>query len=254
MTNKRGFTLIELLVVISIIALLIAILLPALGKAREMARDTQCVTNLKQMAFAMQAYAVDHKGELMPIKHTGDDYWFHELKDYLGDTAYSDEIGDTESDSIAICPRTTVVPGNKSYYPGSSTEAWWSFGNAAGSYGVNLWLQPKGVFSGRFDRYPNRFYTNMNNIDNVSDVPALGDSNWVGSWPVAEGKVPPNLEKGLMGHNDQEFMGRFCIDRHNRAINLAFMDGHAAPVSLDDLWRTQWHRGWEDKDVTINYK
>lgn len=57
-----GFTLIELLVVISIIALLIAILLPALGAARESARNSQCLSNTRQMMVAISAYLTDNGG------------------------------------------------------------------------------------------------------------------------------------------------------------------------------------------------
>lgn len=63
---RRGFTLIELLVVISIIALLIAILLPALSKARDSAKKVQCLVNVRQLATASTAFAVDYKGETPP--------------------------------------------------------------------------------------------------------------------------------------------------------------------------------------------
>ena len=58
----RGFTLVELLVVISIIALLIGILLPALGRSREVAKTTICMSNLKQMGIAGYSYAADFDG------------------------------------------------------------------------------------------------------------------------------------------------------------------------------------------------
>ena len=58
--QATGFTLIELLVVISIIALLIALLLPALGRSKELARRTLCLTNLKQITVGFNTYAVDH--------------------------------------------------------------------------------------------------------------------------------------------------------------------------------------------------
>lgn len=64
MRTRHAFTLIELLVVISIIALLIAILLPALGAAREAARNTQCLSNIRQHATTGHAHAADFKGQL----------------------------------------------------------------------------------------------------------------------------------------------------------------------------------------------
>lgn len=68
----RGFTLIELLVVIAIIAILAAILMPVFASARERARSTQCLNNLRQLGLAFRMYADDYNGYMVP------DFWMRE--------------------------------------------------------------------------------------------------------------------------------------------------------------------------------
>lgn len=70
--RNRGFTLIELLVVIAIIAILAAILFPVFAKARKSARKTQCVSNMRQIGLATQAYLDDYDGRL---PHAWDAYF-----------------------------------------------------------------------------------------------------------------------------------------------------------------------------------
>lgn len=83
--HSRAFTLIELLVVIAIIAVLAALLLPALGRAKARARGTQCLSNLRQVGLASQMYADDFNGRLPQSQHNRAS-WVGSLQPYLAGT------------------------------------------------------------------------------------------------------------------------------------------------------------------------
>jgi prepilin-type N-terminal cleavage/methylation domain-containing protein/prepilin-type processing-associated H-X9-DG protein len=79
----HGFTLVELLVVIGIISVLIAMLLPALNKARESAKQVSCASNLRQIGMAAQMYANENHGWLPYAEYTSSIKWYTVLEPYL---------------------------------------------------------------------------------------------------------------------------------------------------------------------------
>ncbi len=126
-TDKKAFTLIELLVVISIIALLVGILLPALGAARRTAQRAVCLSNQRQIGVAMMTYATGNKG-LLPytiyMENGIQTRWWHRL---ILDGAAVGSVDEGESSNL-VCP-SDVFP-----YRVNPTDP---DDNVACSYGMN---------------------------------------------------------------------------------------------------------------------
>jgi prepilin-type N-terminal cleavage/methylation domain-containing protein len=135
---RHAFTLVELLVVIAIIAILAAMLLPAMARAKEKARSTQCVGNLRQWGLAFQMYAAD-SGDFLPRRGQGvqvlaqinrPDDWFNALPVYFSLSPFQQMVSNNatpaaHAPSVFICP-TAENPGGTYFLP----------------YGMNMNLSP----------------------------------------------------------------------------------------------------------------
>src|SRR5204863_1149228 len=110
-SNSSGFTLIELLVVIGIIALLAALLLPTLGRAKSKAYNTVCVNQLKQLGAAARLYADDNdsrmpKAEILPTMPVDPQNPLPRICDGLG--PYVGKAGRTNSPAVLKCPTANL--------------------------------------------------------------------------------------------------------------------------------------------------
>jgi prepilin-type N-terminal cleavage/methylation domain-containing protein len=149
----HGFTLIELLVVVAIIAVLISMLLPALGAARESARGMVCMSNLKAFGLANQFYVIDNNGYGLS------NYWYAESTRYLPVDSPNDSNDSHGSNKVRVCPSdqmpwlaaTRIVgPNGYDYKPHSyaaiTIANGWVGGKPATSNPYNgYWLKDESV-------------------------------------------------------------------------------------------------------------
>ena len=196
---RRGFTLIELLVVIAIIAILAAILFPVFAKAREKARQTSCLSNLKQIVQAELMYETDNDenmaGVYQPTVGTASSprlyTWIDMLMPYVKNT------------QVWECPS-----GRFPYTQDSSNPLWHS-----GSYGANLSPVAAPSPTG------SRTYANGRPAEQIPAAETLMacDSN--------NGNVAVYWQSGLQN----------VVEVHNGGVNVAFFDGHAKWLSMGAL-------------------
>ncbi|HOQ06084.1 MAG TPA: prepilin-type N-terminal cleavage/methylation domain-containing protein [Anaerohalosphaeraceae bacterium] len=260
-SRKKGFTLIELLVVIAIISLLLAVLVPALRKAREAAKTLSCRSNLKQMTLAFSVYSQENDGRIFPLGY-GADYWFRKIAPYLGDQYFQQNPTLDRSGvmQINICPSTKIQTTQED----GTFDTTWYFQNGIGSYGINCWLLPDSPDSsgrtwyekwgGNLSQTSGRYFEKYKIAR--ADAGLLADSFRMDVWPMPDQEIPlrlsvnrphlkdPHATPGGLGlpHSPSHFLKRYMVDRHGMAVNVGFVGGYVEKVNLKDLGLISWSK------------
>jgi prepilin-type N-terminal cleavage/methylation domain-containing protein len=218
MMGWHGFTLIELLVVIAIVAILLAVMVPALGRAKQITRVVICRSHLKNIASANQMYLDDNNGFFFQevnasLRFGGwDGKHFQGLSRPFNPYLGLPLVGATAQDAkVFQCPDDNgrKTPSGAVYY-----------NDVGNSYQANILLigqdQVQGFDQPLLDELNKRLCRlNINRVGHPSQLVLAGDSDWAAQWQWVEGQ-----EEGTAWHYRP---GQFCV---------AFLDGHVEYIPI----------------------
>lgn len=256
-TLREGFTLIELLVVIAVIAILAAILLPALGRARQQALSVQCVNNLRQLYLANAMYANEHGGHYCPaapdinVGFGGRTRW-HGVRATTDNTTDFDPkqgpLAEYLPDSrVKECPVFTEFRRS-----GDVANA---FESGAGGYGYN-----KAYIGGSdyMNSYPDscRLTTLDSRVADPANTMMFADAampqeGYLAEYSFIEPPYFPSPEHPH-GETDWGFSSPSIHFRHNGRANVLWCDGHISSekwawAPLTNIYNgnnNRWGVGW----------
>jgi prepilin-type N-terminal cleavage/methylation domain-containing protein/prepilin-type processing-associated H-X9-DG protein len=228
--RRRAFTLVELLVVVGIIAILIALLMPTLGRVRESANRTKCASNLRQIMLAATMYANDNKAGVY--------LWLEPGADDSIECLYPSYLRGL---NVGVCPstqnRVTTLAHLRDNAPGGPTDE-----RGGHSYEVRGWMWSGFVFpDGRsFERvtvvpsngppYQSEPMKSVKRFRNGSRVCLLmdADDGWAG--PSGQNNWPDKIDNhGAAGVNVAYLDGHVEFTPPGRPMLEAFMNGYYSP-------------------------
>ena len=257
---SAGFTLIELLVVISIIALLVAILLPALARVRQQAKAMVCQSNLRQWGQILAMYTHENEG-LLPYGGVPVAVWL--LRGPMPREADAPDAPTRQqpahTEGIRCCPTAVRDPSGAHVRIGlrafdgviwraeidlglttfQSWELLWPPPTFRASYGFNDWVID-GRFAAVYSAARPMRCLNVDAIQSRTAIPLLLDCARPSSFPREKDR-PPEFE----ADERRNEIGYFCLNRHDGYVNGLFLDWSARRVGLKELWTLKWHRDYD---------
>lgn len=238
----HAFTLVELLVVIGSVAILIAMLLPALNKAREAANIVTCASNVRQIGLAAQMYANDYNdvipnfGITNPITGAWT-WWPGLLEPYVSGKPVNTNDATTPGISrVFLCPTDQLSVG---YYNGP--RPW------ATSYGINYALYTgQGYLS--YQKYGVKL-SRMHDVSGIMYVTEHRKRFPTGPALYAVEEQYPVVREWTTGP-DFGLLGSY----HGKRVNVLYLDWHVAPYVAKDLAAVPWSQppwGWLEYQLAV---
>ena len=228
----KGFTLIELLLVIAIIAILAALLMPALATAQAKGKRTACLNNLKQCILSFQMYSADNDGKLAqnyPLKQGEGNSWVLGDMKVTGDSTNLTYIRQGKLFPYASQVALYRCPADPSHTGGAPRVR---------SYSMNSWIGSR--YMETYPR-PSGFRTFVRD----SELSVAGPAT---IWVIAD-EHEASIDDGwfLVTMDDSQPFASFPATRHERSYGLSFGDGHAEFYKLRDP-KTQFVDGQVSRD------
>jgi prepilin-type N-terminal cleavage/methylation domain-containing protein/prepilin-type processing-associated H-X9-DG protein len=231
MKKSNGFTLIELLVVIAIIALLLAIILPSLRRAKEAAQRVVCRNHLKNIGLSNEIYTTEYDGAFVPINDPslGSGY-----SQWVVNEAFREilELNDKQETATSRynTPDDYLCPSDKI----STDKTMAGGGGVLLSYAYNVtdwgWAH---MAAGNYCGHK------TSTLKLPGSKLAFADSvDWWLEWAGADYRAPGWDELGQASLTEYQAAGRFgpVIYRHNDGANVLYYDGHSEYLKKDDIF------------------
>jgi len=217
------------LTIVTASILLVIMNIGAINKTgRRRAKEMVCLSNLRQWGVVFEMYTQDNNGNFFNGRGSGSGLWWIELLEpYYKDT------------KLLRCPETAEPL--RAGIAQTRFRAWKS-SNYIGSYGPNGWICNPHL-SSLWGRGPISDYWRRPGIRGLTNIPVFSDMWYVDAWPRYF-DVPPMSDGPPLDRTNVDEMKRVCVNRHNAALNILFMDWSARKVGLKELWTLKWHRSF----------